>query len=76
MKSNCGCKICRDIREPVITSDGKFKIICPVCGGFRLIFDSHAGAVSCHDCRVFNTYDGSWNVDYCMVSIEKLLENK
>jgi len=62
--------------EPSTTRGGKYKIICPECGGFKVIFDSHAGAASCHECGVFNTYGGSRDVSECYVPIEKLLENK
>jgi len=76
MKSKCECKYCQSITEPNITECGKYKIICPECGGFRVVFDAHVGSVSCHACRNFDTYYGIRVATECYVAIEKLLESK
>jgi len=67
----CSCPLCMKTNEPTITMDGKHKIICPKCKGFRVFFDPHAGAVSCHNRNCgFTTYGGEHDSDECLVSID------
>lgn len=67
----CDCKLCKNLHEPLKTHDGKSEYICPDCGGFHLIFDKHAGAVSCHDCGCFTTYGGERSINECLVKLKK-----
>ena len=65
----CNCDVYRSMKEPATTKDGKFKYLCPECGGIHLIFDAHAGSVSCHDCGKFDTYGGERDITECLVPV-------